>query len=252
MANFDQAYSAYYDLLYADKNYDAEADYIHNLISQYGRKESRTLLDIGCGTGRHAAALSERGYRICGIDRSAEMIGKAELLSAGNDRLSFEVASADSFSLNKKFDVVTSLFHVMSYLISNDMLKNCFRNVYDHLEKGGVFIFDFWYGPAVYHQRCENRIKVLENEKSRVWRFAEPLEDTSRNMITVKYTMVCQDKKDGKALSFEEHHPMRYFFLPELEFMLSECGFKELRFEEFLTGNTPSSDTWGVCGVALK
>ena len=64
--------------------------------------------------------------------------------------------------------------------------------------------------------------------------------------------MVCQDKTDGKALSFEEYHPMRYFFLPELEFMLSECGFKSVHFEEFLTGKAASVDTWGVCCIALK
>ena len=39
MANFDQAYSAYYDLLYADKNYDAETDYVHKLVKKFGKKD---------------------------------------------------------------------------------------------------------------------------------------------------------------------------------------------------------------------
>ena len=252
MANFDQAYSAYYDLLYADKDYSSEADYVHKLVQKFGIDGSRTLLDIGCGTGKHAAALAEKGYCVCGIDRSVEMIEKAKILSANKESLSFQVASADDFSFLNRFDVVTSLFHVISYLTGNEVLFNCFKRVFDALNENGVFIFDFWYGPAVFAQKPENRIKILENDSCKIHRFAHPEEDSCRNIVTVKYNMICIDKNTNFSASFSEDHPMRYFFLPELQFMLGQCGFSEIVFEEFLTGADPSPDTWGVCCIAKK
>ena len=139
MANFDQAYSACYNLLYADKNYDAEASYVDALIKKYSKTDSKKLLDIGCGTGRHAAALASRGYLVCGIDRSKDMIEQAVKAADGNSALSFKVASADDFAFDTEFDVVTSLFHVMSYITDNFALKECFHRACRHLRGGGVY-----------------------------------------------------------------------------------------------------------------
>ena len=252
MVNFDQAYSEYYNLLYCDKDYQSETEYVDKLIKCRGKADSRKVLDIGCGTGRHAKALAAKNYFVYGIDRSKEMISQAEKTVEDGENLSFKVASAEDFSFDFKFDAVVSLFHVMSYLTDNSTLFQCFNNVYDALDNGGVFIFDFWYGPAVYAQKCTNRIKTLENDNFRILRFAEPVEDTQCNKVTVKYNMVCLDKRNNSALNFQEEHPMRYFFLPELQFMLEKSGFRDIHFEEFLSGNAPSVNTWGVCCTVRK
>ena len=51
--------------------------------------------------------------------------------------------------IGQKFDAIVFLFHVMSYQVTNKMLNEVFSNVFKHLNDGGLFIFDFWYGPAV-------------------------------------------------------------------------------------------------------
>ncbi|MFM6580781.1 MAG: class I SAM-dependent DNA methyltransferase, partial [Dolichospermum sp.] len=69
-------YSRYYDLLYQDKDYLAEAKFIHDLIQTHA-PSAKTILELGCGTGRHAELLANYGYQIHGVDRSLEMLNSA-------------------------------------------------------------------------------------------------------------------------------------------------------------------------------
>ena len=55
------AYARYYDLLYRDKDYPAEARYLHELIQRHA-PGAQSILDLGCGTGAHAAEFAELGY----------------------------------------------------------------------------------------------------------------------------------------------------------------------------------------------
>lgn len=73
MPVFDD-YAAYYDLLYNDKDYHSEVEYISSLIEKIGIKAAGSLLDIGCGTGKHAAEFIECGYEVFGVDLSSEML----------------------------------------------------------------------------------------------------------------------------------------------------------------------------------
>ena len=69
-------YSKFYNLLYKDKNYQQEVDYVYKLINENGKKV-KSILDLGCGTGIHAEMLYEKGYDICGVDLSEEMLNEA-------------------------------------------------------------------------------------------------------------------------------------------------------------------------------
>ena len=66
-------YSRYYNLLYKDKDYKGEAGFIHDLIQKYS-PGAKSILDLGCGTGRHDVLLAEKGYVMTGVDMSEEML----------------------------------------------------------------------------------------------------------------------------------------------------------------------------------
>src|SRR5579863_3729849 len=50
-----------------------EADFLAQQLSSPG-----PLVDVPCGNGRHALALAERGFRVTGVDLSAEFIAEAK------------------------------------------------------------------------------------------------------------------------------------------------------------------------------
>jgi SAM-dependent methyltransferase len=254
MKVFD-AYSKYYDLLYKDKDYYSEAEYAEKFIRKY-KPSSKTILDLGSGTGRHDVVFAKKGYEVTGVERSPHMI---EI--ANNNLIFQELTPADlqfvsgdikEIRLNKKFDVVISLFHVMSYQIKNEEIKKTLETVKVHLEPDGIFIFDFWYGPGVLNMRPESRIKKLENKDILVERFAEPEMRVNQNTVDVNYKVKVNEKSNGEVCQIEETHSMRYFFLPELIFFLEESGMSPVDFEEWMTSAQLGENSWSALAVAVN
>lgn len=246
MANFD-LYGRYYDALYGDKDYIAESNYIGRILRNHG-VESGEVLEFGCGTGIHGRLLGEMGFRVHGVDLSHQMIE----LARHTENFSCEQGDIRNVSLCKTFDAVISLFHVMSYQVSNESVSAVFEKASMHLASGGLFVFDFWYQPAVLMQRPESRFKRIKTSQTTISRFAEPTVKVNENLVDVSYTILVSDADKEIMGEIHETHSMRYFSLPEVEFYSGLYGFKMLSAEEFLSGNVPSSDTWGVCVVLQK
>lgn len=252
--NVFNKYSEYYDLLYRDKDYQTEVDYVDQLIKKIN-PEAKTILDLGCGTGIHAYLLAKKGYMITGVDFSEEMINlanekkRSDYKSCENS-LTFYHADIRDIKLEQKFDVVISLFHVISYINENEDLKKVFSNIKNSLLPNGVFICDFWYGPGVLSDPPAIRIKRLKNQNLRVTRVAEPEVHSNRNVVDVNYTLFIEDKAEKKMFEFKEKHSMRYFFEPEFRILLDWHGFNEIFFYEWLKRERADLTSWNVCLVA--
>ena len=121
--NVFQEYARYYDLLYRDKDYEAEARYVDRLIRAHC-PEAATILDLGCGTGNHAVCLAGLNYDVTGVDLSRVSITaartKLESLIGLKEKVRFETGDIRSLRLHKTYDAVISLFHVMSYQTTNE------------------------------------------------------------------------------------------------------------------------------------
>ena len=249
MNQFGDLYSQYYDLLYSDKDYISEVKYVDSLIKANG-KNTKTLLDMGCGTGKHAELFCDMGYEVHGIDLSKGMLKIAENRRKNKgDSLSFSQSNIQNLSLNKKFDVVISLFHVMSYQNSNSELIKAFEVAKNHLNNDGIFVFDFWYGPAVLTDLPTTRVKRLENENIKVTRIAEPVIYAKKNIVDVNYDVFIEDKLSNKIIEKKELHKMRYFFDTELEMICEKVGFKILNKFEWLSKKKPNFNSWNVVWI---
>ena len=251
MPVFD-AYAHYYNLLYRDKDYLGESEYIRGLMVRHC-PEARTVLDLGCGTGRHDLLLAQMGYAVTGVDQSGEMLEVAKAnrasLNPQPPSLNFLQGDLRSVRLGTTFDVVISLFHVMSYQTANEDLTAAIATARAHLKPGGIFIFDCWYGPAVLTDRPSVRVKRLEDEAIFVTRIAEPVMRVNDNLVEVCYQVIIEEKQNRTVKEVRETHLMRYLFRPELELFLGDAGLHINTAAEWMTGRQPGSDTWGVCFV---
>lgn len=240
-------YSGYYDLLYRDKNYLDEVAYLIDIFKRY-QVTGNNLLEFGCGTGKHARILANKGYTVHGIELSADMLSRAEIV----DGFTCAQGNITDISLGKRYDVVYSLFHVLSYQTANDQIHASFANAANHLHVGGLFIFDFWYTPAVYSQSPSVKVKRVADEKVEILRIAEPVARNNENRVDVHFTVFIKNLADESIQVVKENHPMRHFSLPEIDFLAEANGFVRVGAEEFNTGREPGDNTWGVCVILRR
>jgi len=242
-------YAEYYDLLYQDKDYEGEAGFVDDQVKKFA-PGAKSILDLGCGTGNHDFLFGEQGYIVTGVDCSQVNIEKAHAKQLANkengSNLSFIKDDIRTVRLDKKYDIVMSLFHVMSYQTSDDDLKAVLTTAKSHLKKGGLFVFDCWYGPAVLSERPALRVKNAENDEISVVRIAKPEMFPNENLVHVNYRVLIIDKKTRKISDLEETHCMRYLFKPEIDGMLHDTGFKLLHWGEWISNAVPGSNSWSV------
>jgi SAM-dependent methyltransferase len=247
------AYAAYYDLLYQDKNYHEEAKYIFRLLEGNGIS-SGNILELGSGTGKHAEEFAKMGFCVHGIDLSQKMVQEANQRNNKNldGQLFFEVGDVRNFEAGKKFDAVISLFHVISYQIKNEDIQEMFETAAKHLKKNGVFIFDFWYGPGVLTDPPAKRQKRLENKDIEVFRIAEPVMYPNENTVDVNYSVHIKQKDSGKISELKETHKMRYLFIPEI-LQFSSTKFTLKTNFAWMKDSTPDFTDWlSVCSLIKK
>lgn len=250
------AYAQYYDLLYRDKDYGSEARFVSGLIRKHA-PNARRVIELGSGTGIHASLLAQDGFSVHGVDRSETMIERARgrlttLEPAIASRLAFSAGDVRSVRVGQTFDVAISLFHVVSYQVTNDDLLAMFETAATHLERGGLFLFDFWFTSAVLSERPAVRIKRFESDEIEVTRLAEPGLNTRDAYVDVNYHVFIRDKKTRTTDELKESHRMRYLSLGEIDLLGRATGFEMLESGEWMTGREPGADTWGVCSVLRK
>lgn len=247
-------YSCYYDLLYSEKDYEHEAIFVDSIIKEY-KPEAKTIIDLGCGTGRHDICLSEN-YSITGVDQSEKMLAYARKTAYSKEYakcsspIIFHQGDIRKIQLGLKFDCAISLFHVMSYQTHNSDIFKTLKTVKKHLHLDGLFIFDFWYGPAVLSEKPSVRIKRMEDNNYKVVRLAEPVMHPNKNIVDVNYTAIITNKQTGISQEIKETHHMRYFFIPEIRIFLRQSGFEIVETAEWLTKSKLGFQSWNVYLVA--
>lgn len=246
-------YSRYYDLLYQDKDYKSEAEFVSYWLNRQG-VASGTILELGCGTGRHALEFARLGYNLHGVDQSITMIEQAckRISPELKEHISFDEADIRTAKIGKEFDAVISLFHVASYQTANDDIRGMFKTAELHLRSGGIFLFDCWYGPAVLTERPAVRVKRLSDDAIEITRIAEPLIYPNDNVVDINFTIHIVDRVTRKEEEVREKHSMRYFFGPELSMLLKLTGFELVAMFEWMSGKDLDFTTWSATIIAKK
>jgi len=128
--------AAHYDAVAGDGA--AEAAFIGDLI-QWRHGRAATLLDVACGTGAMTTLLARR-YQVSGLDISPGMLAVArDKLPAGTPLYQ---ADMTRFRLGTRFDAVVCAYQGVNHLLSLADWESFFGRVHEHLNAGGVFVFD--------------------------------------------------------------------------------------------------------------
>jgi SAM-dependent methyltransferase len=249
--SFGREYSRAYDLLYADKDYVQECDVIEELFRRHGSGRIASILDLGCGTGGHSLVLAQRGYCVTGVDLSKEMIRIAKRkVDSPKNAPAFRVGDARTCVLDHKYDAVIMMFAVLGYQHTNEDVCATLSTVRRHLNAGGVFICDVWYGPAVLAIRPNERSRTLETEGGMLVRTATATIDSVHHTADVHYRI---QRYEGPRMvhKSQEMHRVRYFFREELDIYLSDAemtlsGIADCKHLQ----SPPTEDSWSILVAA--
>ena len=139
---FDKHAPEYMDNIFT-KNTDAEVDF---LVEELGLEKGDSVLDIGCGTGRHSLELARRGFNVTGIDISEKMLDRAsEIAEKENLEIEFIKGNAVDFKLKKRYDSAVCLCEGAFGLLNmgEDPMERdikILKNISSSLKPGGKFI----------------------------------------------------------------------------------------------------------------
>ena len=85
-----------------------------------------SLIDLGCGTGKYSNLLTKLKLNVVGVDRSKEMLKIAKKKFNKNKKLTFVNSNINKINL-KKFDIISALFHILSYQTSTTNINSFFK-----------------------------------------------------------------------------------------------------------------------------
>jgi SAM-dependent methyltransferase len=253
MSVFNSSYAQQYDHFYEGKDYKGECDLVEAAFSRFD-VVPHTLLDVGCGTGKHLIELARRGYDTAGVDLSASMLDQARRSAAADlpkeRQPELLCGDARDFDYQRKFDAAIMMFAVIGYLTANDDVLAGLRNIRRHLDPGALFICDFWYGPSVLSVQPSDRVRVLDKSGEQVIRATsttlDPLSHTAD--VTFRLWTVCDQQLVNEST---ELHRLRYFFPQEFALLLADAGFKLESLTAFPSiDEKPTASTWNAFAVA--
>ena len=225
----------YDELINEDINYDEMVDCILRICNE-NNIEFNDYLDIACGTGNVTVRIAKHFKNIYGVDLSEDMLREA-FDKLKSERIKGKIICQDmsELSLNRKFDLITSVLDSTNYVTDIEGLKNYFKGVYEHLKDDGLFIFDV----NSYYKLSEilgnNIYTYSEDDVFYTWE--NVFEDDLLSMFLTFFV-----KKGELYERFEEEHLERAYKESRLESILEELDFKVInKFDGYSNDNVQAN-----------
>lgn len=209
-------YAESYDKECFTQGTKGEVDFIEQEI---GFDKTRRILDIGCGTGRHAVELAVRGYDVTGVDLSKAQLNRAiEKAKTAKVTVNFSQADARQLDFNNEFDLVMIICEgAFSLMETDEMNYQILANARKALKPNGKFILTTLNALfPIFHSTQEFLNEHGLNSK-----------DHHFDILTLRETSVVQmtdDSGEKKTIKCTD----RYYMPSEITWYLKTLGFKNI------------------------
>lgn len=212
-------FAKYYDKFYQNKNYEKETEFLKNFIN-----DNDKILDVGCGTGIHAALLADNGFEVDGLDLNKEMLEIAKTRLKTN----LYLQNILDIDINQKYNIIISMFAVFNHLKDTDELIRSLMNLKKVLYDDGKIIIDL-HNPQSSGSKIDsydNMIRIMK------WNYNRERKIEKSDIIF---------KINGKK--YVDTHTFRIFTIDEIKECCNRVGLKVVGVYENYNINKKGNNT---------
>jgi SAM-dependent methyltransferase len=227
------AFARTYDACYADKDYGGESAWIVGECVRVSGSLPRRLLDVACGTGRHAEAFGAAGIDVIGIDRSEDMLAIARRRLPRTRLVRGDMTTLASLVREASVDAAVCLFDSLGYAGTPCGVAATLSGMARAIRPGGIAVVEVWNADAMaaFEPYRERRLGTGEV------RVSQTTIDTSRRRAVVDWTLHRPGFPDC-----HERHENQFFDADELRRLMADAGLDEVRIHGGFA-RTPTSAT---------
>ena len=239
-------FSEVYDIFMDNVPYEEWAEYIIKVLNKYGIADG-IVCEMGCGTGKMAKILSDRGYDMIGIDSSADMLDIAFEKRSNEGSILYLNQDMREMELYGTVMAVISVCDSMNYLLSEDDLLTTFKLVNNYLDPKGLFIFDMNTRYKYEEMLADNVFAENREETSFIWEnFYD--EETEIN----EYDLSVFVKEGELYRKYEEVHYQKAYDIERVKKLIEESGLKLIAVYDAYTEDVVREDSERVIFIAQE
>ena len=228
-----------YDEIMSDIKYEQWTDFILKMLAKFNW-QGQKVLDLGCGTGNSTFPFFARGFEVVGLDGSDEMLAVARRKLPP---IKFIAASFENFELDEQFDLVISVFDSLNNLISLEAFLKTAKQVYKHLNVGGVFMFDVNTARGLKNLWDEGKAEGWVNDTHYYWQYS-----FNESQKLARIEAYCETNQQ----EFTEVHYERAYEATELIELLNNSEFQNIDIVSFPSGKPARDEDVRIWGIGQK
>lgn len=224
-----------------------ECDFIE---SEIGGDRSVPILDIGCGTGRHAIELARRGYKVTGVDLSPSQIERARAkAAAAGVAPDFRVGDARALPFDAEFGLAVMICEGAFPLMETDEMNfEILRGASRALRPGGKLIMTTLNGLFPLHRSVGQFENEGMNEAASQGHDFDLLTFRMRSRL---------ETRDQHGRPIEIDCDERWYVPSELAWLLKQAGFASVgtfgaKLGAFSRSDALTPDDFEMLAVAVK
>ncbi|MCK1991581.1 class I SAM-dependent methyltransferase [Peribacillus muralis] len=211
-----------YDELMKDAPYEKWLMILTAKLEQYGIG-GRKVLDLACGTGEMTVELAQHGFEVTGVDLSDEMllVANEKAVKLGLTIPLFQQNMAELEGLGQ-FDCVTIFCDSLNYLRDRADIVKTFSRVHEHLQDGGLFLFDVHSIFKMEEVFRDHTFAVSDEDVSYIW---DCFPGEEPHSVEHELSFFVKDEQSGQYDRFDELHYQRTYPVDQYKDWLQQAGF---------------------------
>ncbi|VAW38596.1 hypothetical protein MNBD_GAMMA01-142 [hydrothermal vent metagenome] len=239
----DELWEQFYACMFDDASFELAQAQVPMLLSLVNHPVN-SVLDLGCGPGRHCLALAKMEFEVTGIDSSKYLLAKA-INKAESSQLNPQFILTDmlDFQPEKKFDLIINMFNSFGYFDAQEKNQLLINQTFNNLGSTGTFIIDT-VGKEILARNIEP-VHLTEYSNGDL-RIERPALINNMQIFSNEWILV-----SGNTV-FRRNYQHYIYTAMELSEMCYQAGFDNVDVYGSLVGDEYTLESEGLVVVAQK